>query len=679
VWCGRGLNFAFKKNNDTGYYSAVAQKRKFSTTQQKVSSGSSLSRFTSNFVMTGVENEGIDSPSHEIKACEKEYLNAKVGVMEVTPQHDEKRIMRQYISELLSDMIGNITAVTVFNDLASYHIIDDVHEMAIEVCNNIIEVACCAHEVCLIEEEKQKMGDDERRIRTKKKQEEDSKEKIIIYDPHLKQTEERIIELAENSERKKLTDVVDKKLNDKRERQLKDFYECTQREVDCEYAHLSKSISFVNSGVDFAKKVVIMYFETDIERHNRQMNEERCLFYNQLRARGLRRLERDEINLLHAQIYSRNRRVKKPFYFIQSDYFSLNLFNELKFFNTTKNDCDVNTLDSRLEVINPRKESNVKLNEIVNDITMKICNQLEKDWSNLHYSLQYTEEEELAISFDTKDLFNKSKMRMSDMALSRYMTNMAVTGVAAKAKLRPRIDRWRILEQMNVTTVLQQEELSPCPAETSPPQDNINHEKNTIINAQKDVLVFSFFVPLYNGDRSNIHGNRTMQQEIDAFNEAKRITLAKNEVSFANNYRDYKHSSSKKGGHRGVILNKNANRKLPPVRTTHPVNNNTHIQGTHTHEGGVLKRPPRRVSPPTRTNTSASCGMRRETRESDGDHDYHSPSLLLQRGQLTAAVPPPPLLVPLPTATRQPSSSSSSSSSGSSSKSKQRLLLPSKK
>jgi hypothetical protein len=49
-------------------------------------------------------------------------------------------------------------------------------------------------------------------------------------------------------------------------------------------------------------------------------------------------------------------------------------------------------------------------------------------------------DEELVITFDTDTILH----RYQD--LSRYMTYLAVTGVAGKAKLRPRNDRWNILE-----------------------------------------------------------------------------------------------------------------------------------------------------------------------------------------------------------------------------------------
>ena len=85
-------------------------------------------------------------------------------------------------------------------------------------------------------------------------------------------------------------------------------------------------INFVNSLIEFAKEVVITCYENEKNRMIRLLQEDSYLISDQYRSRGLRRMNTDEDNVIKALIYSRKRRSKKPDYFIQSDYYSFNLF-----------------------------------------------------------------------------------------------------------------------------------------------------------------------------------------------------------------------------------------------------------------------------------------------------------------------------------------------------------------
>jgi tetratricopeptide (TPR) repeat protein len=540
-----------------------------------------------------------------LSPSDKEALNIKIGLLEAKEQRDAKVRMHE-VTEVYRDMTANIESMFAFNDSALSQYNAEDYITAVSTCNKSLAirvnpVALCRkanalaalvdfkealyniemslkadpgnfeaistkerinnlhiEELRRIEEERLRLESERKLYEEEKKRREEERKRLYLE--KLRLDAERLKELADQAERKRLRDLESLKF----ENQLRQFYFQSQLEIAAENARFKLSLSFVQSRIEIAKEVVVIHFENEQERIEREIKEENHLKRSQIRARGLRRLENDENELIRAQIYSRKRREKKPPHFIQSDFFSLNLFHELKFFSKTKNDIDINILDSRLEVINPRKESNVHLNKVVNDVSSSIFDQLEKDWFNLKYSIQYTEEEELTISFDPVGLYENGKL--SDKALSRYMTEMALSGVTAKAKLRPRCDRWRSLEVMPATEP-QIECKSRLLTTASPLLD--------ATTTKKQALVFSFFVPLYNGGKMTIHGNRTLQDELDAFKREKAKKLSDQKANVRYDLKDVKESrvlkNSKSLKVRGDPAGKGMKKRdddLPPVRVT---------------------------------------------------------------------------------------------------------------
>eukprot|EP00602_Paraphysomonas_sp_CaronLab_P003943 CAMPEP_0185018454 /NCGR_PEP_ID=MMETSP1103-20130426/1171_1 /TAXON_ID=36769 /ORGANISM="Paraphysomonas bandaiensis, Strain Caron Lab Isolate" /LENGTH=293 /DNA_ID=CAMNT_0027548267 /DNA_START=393 /DNA_END=1274 /DNA_ORIENTATION=+ len=98
----------------------------------------------------------------------------------------------------------------------------------------------------------------------------------------------------------------------------------------------------------------------------------------------------------------------------------------------------------------------------------EIFDLLSTDWGHLRFSIRFTGDDELVVSFDTALL--ESDGQIKDRALARYMGHLARHGVAAERRLRKRGDRWRVLEW---------EDATPGGSEV------------------KQVLVFSFYAPWY--------------------------------------------------------------------------------------------------------------------------------------------------------------------------------------
>ena len=599
---------------------------------------------------------------------DKEALNIKIGLLEAKAQHDE-RIRRHEIDIILQEMKVKVETISDLNTSALEYFRAGDFENTITDCSASLTIKAnhaaysqkaAAHGECgqltealediktalhlapsdpealqvevkikaLLAEELQRIAEENRRQEDERKRLEKEKrireeERKRLYEEQLRWEEQRRVEQAQEVERQRLRALKAEHLR----RQLAEYYQNAQRLTDAEYIRFAKSAAFVSACVDFAKEVVVIYFETDIQRLLRVEREEKNLARNQFRSRGLRRLDRAEEELIKAQVYSRKRRAKKPDHFIQSDYFSLNLFNELKFFTKTINDVDVNTLDSRLEVIaNSRKESNVALNKIVNDISTKLFDQLSQNWGHLRYTLQYTEDEELTLVFDARDLYVNGKL--SDNDLSRYMTNMAVTGVAAKAKLRPRSDRWRKLEYL-----CSDGDDGGC-GSGSDLRPQTSNTEDDIPTFKKTNLVFSFFIPLYNSRNTTIHGNRTMQQEIDAFKKTQIVVQQRNNDS---SYRNRSHKNTNKETSR-VVKNQNKNPQkvtitngtkknttgdLPPVRVTR--RNVGHQQ--------LSRQPQEPPAPPFPPGQHAQTGT--------GSHtDTHTGTLLPSTSQRSSTTAP---------------------------------------
>lgn len=172
-------------------------------------------------------------------------------------------------------------------------------------------------------------------------------------------------------------------------------------------------------------------------------SEELNLLRNQRRARGTRTIAKQENDLLKQQVYARARRQKPPPNTIMSNFFKFELGDD----HTAK---DVEILDKRLNIAPLDRDDEVpkpKYEKVFN-LSQKILKKLKKDWPKLPFSITYTAAEELIISFDAEPLRDNSRLR--DTEISKYMTLMAVSGVTAKAKLRPIQDRWRVVEVVKV-------------------------------------------------------------------------------------------------------------------------------------------------------------------------------------------------------------------------------------
>ena len=196
-------------------------------------------------------------------------------------------------------------------------------------------------------------------------------------------------------------------------------------------------------GRQMVKKGLRKYISEYAALRAHYIGEENNLLRNQRRARSKRFLTREENELVERQAYSRKRRQKPPPNTIMSSFFKFEL-------EEGKSASDVEILDGRVKikpldaddsVATPPYQKFIKISE-------KIFKKLKKDWKDFPFAVEYTSDEELVISFDS-DNFRKDS-QPQDQELCRYMTNFAFSGAAAKAKLRPRHDRWGVLEIVTV-------------------------------------------------------------------------------------------------------------------------------------------------------------------------------------------------------------------------------------
>ena len=102
-----------------------------------------------------------------------------------------------------------------------------------------------------------------------------------------------------------------------------------------------------------------------------------------------------------------------------------------------------------------------------------IYNNLKEDWGHLRFSIKYSTDDEIIVSFDVDKLINNGKI--DDSTLCKYMSRLTTHGVAAQHRLKKRGDRWRIIEDVEVTT-------------KSP-------ESDEDVVSSKEVLVFTYMAP----------------------------------------------------------------------------------------------------------------------------------------------------------------------------------------